>query len=87
MASTAREFLSAPDTARSWIATLMRASADIEPDEKAGILNVLVYPLGEERMNRMTEGLLETLNETQTVFPGTELVLHYSLLDKQENTT
>ena len=83
MASTAREFMKAPETARSWIRALMQSPADIEPDEDAKLLNVRVYPLGEERMNRMTDELLETLNETMTTFPGTEMVLHYSLLGEK----
>ena len=87
MASTAKEFLSAPDTVRSWIRALMLSPADIVPDEKEKTLEVRVYPLGEERMNRMTAKLMETLNETLTPFPGTDYVLRYTLLGETKNTT
>ena len=80
MASMADDFLSAPDTARSWMKALMKSPADIIPDYSAKTINVIVYPLGEERMNRMVRQLLQTLNETMTVFPGTDMVLNYSLL-------
>ena len=80
MASMADDFLSAPDTVRSWMKALMKSPADIIPDYSAKTINVIVYPLGEERMNRMVRQLLQTLNETMTVFPGTDMVLNYSLL-------
>ena len=80
MASMADDFLSAPDTVRSWMKALMKSPADIIPDYSAKTINVIVYPLGEERMNRMVRQLLQTLNETMTVFPGTGMVLRYSLL-------
>lgn len=77
MASIAGNFFSAPDTARSWIKALVASPADVIPDESGMILTVRVYPLGEERMNRMAEELFLTLNETQTPYPETDLILHY----------
>lgn len=80
MASMADDFLSAPDTVRSWMKALMKSSADIIPDYSEKTINVIVYPLGEERMNNMVRQLIQILNETMTVFPGTDMVLNYSLL-------
>lgn len=84
MASISSAFLAAPDTVRSWIKALMTATADIIPDCGSKMLNVRIYPLGEERINRMALELFQTLNESETVFQGTDLVMHYSLLGGDE---
>jgi len=79
MAATVRNSLASPETARSMVKALLFTHADIIPDTERGGLCVRLHPLGEERLNIAAQELIRTLNETETVFPGTNLTLKYSL--------
>lgn len=79
MAAIVKKSLASPETARSVVKALLFTPADIKPDTIQGNLNVILHPLGEERLNTAARELISTLNETETVFPGTNLTLKYFL--------
>ena len=61
----------------------LRTDADIEPDEKQGILKIRIHNMTNPRNNRYVQKLCEVLNESETVFPGTHLRLIYNLVSNQ----
>ncbi|MCP4708621.1 MAG: hypothetical protein GY869_08360, partial [Planctomycetes bacterium] len=67
------------DEARAIIRQLLTTDADIEPDENKGLLNIRLHNMTNPRNNRYIQKLCEVLNESQTPFPGTNLVVHYDL--------
>lgn len=69
----------AEDEARSLLREAMRSPADLQVvgDE----LHVRINPLSAPRRSRAIAALCADLNSTDTVYPGTELVLRYSVKD------
>lgn len=75
MANLLREHLSHPDEARSLLQTLYRTEADLLPDVEAGTLTVRLHHLANARSDAAIRKLCEELNETETLFPRTQLRL------------
>lgn len=69
----------AEDEARSLLREAMRSPADLQVvgDE----LHVRINPLSAPRRSRAIAALCADLNSTDTAYPGTELVLRYSVKD------
>ena len=63
------------DEGRTFIQTALQDTADIEPAEDQ--LRITLAPLSSPHRSRVLEALCETLNETNTLFPGTRLQMHY----------
>ncbi|WP_373498753.1 putative transposase, partial [Desulfococcus sp.] len=51
--------------------------ADILPDDERKILSVKLHSMANPRSNRLLRTLCERVNETEYVFPGTELRLYF----------
>ncbi len=62
-----------PNTVRTLIAALMTADASIEPDHESGILRVNILGLANNATEKALLALIEELNQTRTVYPGTNL--------------
>jgi transposase len=73
----APHYARAEDEARSLLREAFRASADLEV--KDATLHVRVEPLSAPRRTRAIAGLCEELNATETIYPGTNLKLVYSV--------
>ena len=69
-----------PDTARSLLKSLFQADASLHPDESAGTLTVRLLHQPTRAQDRALAPLLDELNRTRTVFPGTQLRLVYRML-------
>ena len=69
-----------PDTARSLLKSLFQADASLHPDESAGTLTVRLLHQPTRAQDRALAPLLDELNRTRTVFPGTQLRLVYHML-------
>lgn len=80
MALILQEQLSRPDDARALLQDLYKHDADIVPDPKAGVLTVRLHHFTNPQAGRAIAALLVCLNETETVFPGTNLTLRYELV-------
>jgi len=76
-----KEFLDRGHDARPIIRELFNTEADIVPDLKAKILNVRVHRMTTLRNDDAVKKLMEKLNETATVFPGTDIKLQYYLIE------
>jgi hypothetical protein len=79
MASIVREVLARNDDARSLLRDLFRSEVDLLPDLEQRLLRVSVHPMSNPRSNRAIAHLLEQLNATEFIYPGTNLQLVYSI--------
>ncbi len=68
-----------PNTVRTLLAALMTADASIEPDHESGILRVNILGLANNAIEKALLPLIEELNQTRTVYPGTNLRLVYDI--------
>ena len=62
---------------RTLIQTALQDAADIEPTQDQ--LRITLAPLSSPHRSRVLQALCQTLNQTNTLFPGTQLRLHDSV--------
>ena len=80
MAQMAREKMRREDDARSLLRALYTTEADLLPDENAGTLKVRVHHQANRCADEVIRHLCNELNQTETIFPGTQLRLVYELV-------
>jgi hypothetical protein len=64
---------------RALVKSIINSHADIIPDYNNNQLKVKIYSQANPRMNSAIEKLVTILNETETKYPGTNLVLNYKI--------
>jgi len=64
---------------RALAKSLINSTADILPDYTNNKLNINIYSQANPRMNHAIEKIIPLLNECETVYPGTKLVLNYQI--------
>lgn len=69
----------AQEEGRMLIKQIIQNNADIFPDEKNNTLTVVLYSLSAPRFNHAAQQLINLLNETETIFPGTELKMIFKI--------
>ena len=74
--------MSKPQMARALIVQFFKSSADIEVDSTKMCLKVNIHNQPRFADNKILEKLCEILNETETIFPQTNLKLVYNLINK-----
>lgn len=79
MASVLREKLARSDDVRSLLRQVFQTEADLFPDLAANTLTVRLHHLTHAAHDQAIQHLLDELNETQTIFPGTSLTLAFKL--------
>jgi prepilin-type processing-associated H-X9-DG protein len=67
------------DEAHTLIRTALAGSGDIIPDTTTNTLHIRLDPLSAPRHTAAIAELCQTLNDTDTVYPGTNLTLRYSI--------
>jgi prepilin-type processing-associated H-X9-DG protein len=80
MTGIVREHLARAEDARALIREILSSEADLLPDEKAGTLTIRLHCMANPLSNRAAKALLACLNESETVYPGTKLLLKYELV-------
>jgi hypothetical protein len=80
MVNILREYIGKKDEARALIRQIFATDADIEPDEKQGILKVKLHNMTNPRNNQYVLKLCEILNKSETIFPGTNMRLVYDMV-------
>ena len=76
--ATATGFVRAEDEAHALIRTALAGSGDIVPDPASNTLHIRLDPLPTPRHTAAIAELCQALNDTNTVYPGTNLTLRYS---------
>ena len=69
---TATGYTRADDEAHTLIRTALAGSGDIIPDHHTGTLHIRLDPLPAPRHTAAIDELCQALNDTNTVYPGTE---------------
>lgn len=72
------------EQARALVRDVFLSEADLIPDRENQTLNVRVHSLSAKAMNRKLDVLLTYLNNAQMKYPGTNLLLHYTRIEKSE---
>ncbi len=80
MASILKESMSREDDARSLVKSLYQLEADLLPDVEKRILKVRLHRIATRKADEALANLCSILNETETIFPGTNLRLFYELV-------
>lgn len=64
---------------RALVKSLINTHADIVPDYQNNKLSIHIYSQASPRMNLALEKVIQLLNETETEYPGTDLVMNYKI--------
>ena len=80
MVSILRESMTREDDARSLVRCLYQATGDLIPDENLGLLKIRLHSMTNQSSNETIKKLCAELNESETIFPGTNLRLFYELV-------
>ena len=80
MVNILRQYIGKKDEARSLVRQIFQTDADIEPDKAKGILKIKLHNMANPRNNEYVKKLCNILNDSETIFPGTNLVMVYGLV-------
>jgi len=83
MANVLRDVLARTDDARELLCALYTNDADLIPDEQTQTLTVRLHHLANHMSTTALQHLCDQLTATETVFPGTNLRLVYTLVSSQ----
>jgi len=83
MANVLRDVLARTDDARELLCAVYTNDADLIPDEQAQTLTVRLHHLANRMSTAALQHLCDQLTATETVFPGTNLRLVYTLVSSQ----
>lgn len=64
---------------RALVKSIIGSHGDILPDYTTNTLTVTIYSQANPRMNQALETTIELINQTETMYPGTNLVLNYKI--------
>jgi hypothetical protein len=79
LVSILREHLARSDDARTLVRQIFETEADLLPDVTNKTLTVRIHHLTQAAHDQVLEKLCDALNETQTVFPATDLTLIFKI--------
>jgi len=82
MSTLLRDSMARPDDARSLLREIYTQEADIIPDEDEGTLTVRLHHLTNRMSDHAARLLARHLNDTDTIYPGTNLRLRYELVSE-----
>jgi len=80
LASIIKKHMSKPKEARALMEQFYKSNADIEVDKHNKILKIKIHHQPTKHEDIILSELCQYLNETETIYPGTELKMEYSLL-------
>lgn len=80
MCNIIKKHMGHPDEARQLIRQIYQSDADIKPDYENKKLMVYLHKLNHWKDDKVIEILCNELNETETNFPGTNLVINYKMV-------
>lgn len=65
------------DEKRMLVKQIMQNNADLLPDYENNTLTVVLHSLSATRFNKAAAKLAELLTQTETIFPGTNLLMKF----------
>jgi hypothetical protein len=75
----ATEYKKKSNEIRALVKSILFSKADIMPDYKKNTLTIILYSLATPRDNLAMEKICGLLNDTETVFPGSDLTLVFKV--------
>ena len=69
----------ADDELRALVKAITHLSIDIRPDTANDILNITLYPLANLRSQKALANIIDDVNASQTLYPGTNLTLKFEI--------
>ena len=69
--------INAREEKRMLVKQIIQNNADLIPDYENKTLTVVLHSLSAPRFNEAAQKLTEVLNQTETIFPGTDLTLKF----------
>ncbi len=79
MAVILRPSLGGLSQARAFLRDLFLTEADILPGPSQKLLRIRVHHAARPAADRATALILKHLNETETIYPGSEMTMHFEL--------
>ncbi len=79
------EYLSRKDDARSLVRAIFKTEADIIPNYENKTLTIQLHNLTNKYSDLAVEKLIDEINKTNTIFPGTNLRLFYKMVSMQNH--
>lgn len=73
----APHFKRSDDEVRALVKSIIMRPIDLNPDYQNNKLEITIYPLANKRSGDALEKVIETINQTQHKYPGTNLTLFY----------
>jgi chromosome segregation ATPase len=67
------------DEIRALIKAVIYQTIDLFPDYDRKLLNITLYPLANQRANRAIASLIDKINDTNTIYPGTDLLMKFKI--------
>jgi transposase-like protein len=80
MANILKRKMNRTDDARALLRQIYKTEADIDPDENSKRLTIKLHGLTNKLSNDMVTFLCDKLNETETLYPGTNLRMEFKLV-------
>jgi hypothetical protein len=74
------------DEGRMLVKEIIKSDADLKPDYDNHTLTIRLHSLSTPRANKAAESLCEILNDTETIYPGTDLRLIYETVAQLKET-
>ena len=75
----APHFSRAENEIRMLVKAITHLSIDLMPDKENSLLNITLYPLSNIRSQNALAAIIDEVNATNTVFPGTNLKMKFNL--------
>jgi len=75
----APHFRRSEDEIRALVKAITNLSIDIMPDHENKQLNIMLYPMANQRSQMALSKIIEEVNATQTLYPGTNLMLKFKI--------
>jgi hypothetical protein len=67
------------DEIRALVKAIINQTVDLFPDYQNSQLCVTLYPLANQRSNEAVKNVIDFINLTKTVYPGTSLILNFKI--------
>jgi hypothetical protein len=83
LANQIKPLMNNPDEARNVIRSIYQSNADLIVDKQNNKLRVCLHHSNFAHVDNIIRKLCQTLNESQTVMPGTDLTLFYVLVSEK----
>jgi len=75
----APHFSRSDDEIRALVKAITHLSIDMIPDKENALLNITLYPLSNLRSQNALANIIDQVNATNTVYPGTKLMMKFKI--------